>query len=140
MAADDRVAADQVDAHVDRAVARTDHRITRRGPAPPVVVAVGAVQGDRRAPHPQRAGGQRSPPRDPYAALVPVLNARIREIATAENVPLVDMFDVFNKDMTLIGLDDVHPTPRGFKVMAETFFAAIQKDAEQPHPAIGSVR
>jgi lysophospholipase L1-like esterase len=79
---------------------------------------------------PQRAGGSRSPPRDPYAALVPQLNDRIREIAQAENVPLVDMYAVFQRDMTLIGVDDVHPTPRGFQVMAETFFEAIRTHFE----------
>lgn len=86
---------------------------------------------------PQRAGGLRVPPRDPYAAFVPLLNAKIKEIATAENVPLVDMYAVFQKDMTLIGIDDVHPTPRGFQVMAETFFEAIKANFEVPHPTAG---
>jgi lysophospholipase L1-like esterase len=87
---------------------------------------------------PQRAGGQRN--RDFMAALVPVLNESIREIAKTENVPLVDIYDVFIKDMSLIGSDDLHPTARGFRVMAETFFKAIQEFGEQPHPALTGQR
>ena len=87
---------------------------------------------------PQRAGGQRS--RDIFAAFVPVMNARIKQIAAAEGVPLVDMFAVFEKDMTLIGTDDLHPTPRGFDVMAQTFFDAIKQHFEQPHPTTGLQR
>jgi lysophospholipase L1-like esterase len=83
---------------------------------------------------PQRAGGQRN--RDFMAALVPVLNESIRTIAKDEDVPLVDIYDVFIKDMSLIGSDDLHPTARGFGVMAETFFKAIQEFGEQPHPAL----
>ena len=83
---------------------------------------------------PQRAGGSRN--RDFMAALVPVLNASIREIAKTEDVPLVDIYEVFVKDMSLIGQDDLHPTARGFRVMAETFFKAIQEFGEQPHPAL----
>lgn len=87
---------------------------------------------------PQRAGGQRN--RDFMAALVPVLNESIREIAKTENVALVDIYDVFIKDMSLIGSDDLHPTARGFRAMAETFFKAIQESGEQPHPALTGQR
>ena len=87
---------------------------------------------------PQRAGGVRK--RDVMAALVPVLNEQIRQIATSENVPLVDMNAVFAADMSLLGVDDVHPTARGFRVMAETFFAAIRQHGEVPHPAVGGLR
>jgi lysophospholipase L1-like esterase len=83
---------------------------------------------------PQRAGGQRN--RDFMAALVPVLNESIRTIAKEENVPLVDIYDVFIKDMSLIGSDDLHPTARGFRVIAETFFKVIQESGEQPPPAL----
>lgn len=87
---------------------------------------------------PQRAGGQRN--RDFMAALVPVLNESIREIAKTENVPLVDIYEVFVKDISLIGSDDLHPTARGFRVMAETFFEAIKLHGEVPHPAVGGLR
>jgi lysophospholipase L1-like esterase len=81
---------------------------------------------------PQRANGFRVPPRDPFAALVPPFNDGVRALATEQNVPLVDMFAVFDADMSLIGIDDVHPTVRGFGVMADTFFEAIQKHFEEP--------
>ena len=87
---------------------------------------------------PQRAGGSRN--RDFMAALVPVLNESIREIAKTENVPLVDIYEVFIKDMSLIGSDDLHPTARGFRVMADTFFEAIKQHGEVPHPAVGGLR
>jgi lysophospholipase L1-like esterase len=87
---------------------------------------------------PQRAGTPRK--RDLMASLVPVLNESIREIAKTENVPLVEMYDVFAKDMSLLGSDDVHPTARGFRVMAETFFEAIKQHGEVPHPAVEGMR
>jgi lysophospholipase L1-like esterase len=81
---------------------------------------------------PQRATG--SPARERGSRLAPVLSARIRELAAAENVPLVDMFAVFERDMSLIGIDGLHPTPRGFQVMAQTFFEAIRQHGEAAHP------
>jgi lysophospholipase L1-like esterase len=90
---------------------------------------------------PQRMNGFRVPNRNPYAVLAPVFNDRIRALATAENVPLVDMFQVFAADMSLLGIDDVHPTVRGFQVMADTFFEAVRTHFEEPFPpAVGSLR
>jgi lysophospholipase L1-like esterase len=87
---------------------------------------------------PQRKGGLRN--RDELAALVPLFNDGVRALAAAENVPLVDMFEVFDKDMSLLGIDDVHPTRRGFEVMAETFFNAIRTHFEVPPPSAGGLR
>lgn len=83
---------------------------------------------------PQRANGFRSPPRNEFAARVPSFNERVRQLALDENVPLVDTFAVFDEDMSLIGSDDVHPTVRGFEVMAETFFEAIRMHFEETPP------
>jgi lysophospholipase L1-like esterase len=85
---------------------------------------------------PQRMNGFRVPPRDPFAVWVQPLNDEIRKLAAEENVPLVDMYAVFNADMSLIGIDDVHPTQRGFQVMADTFFEAIRTHFEVPPPAL----
>jgi lysophospholipase L1-like esterase len=85
---------------------------------------------------PQRANGFRVPPRNVFAARVPPFNDRVRALASAENVPLVDMYAVFNADMSLIGIDDVHPTQRGFQVMADTFFEAIRTHFEVAPPAL----
>lgn len=83
---------------------------------------------------PQRMNGFRVPPRNDYAVRVPAFNDGVRALAARENVPLVDMFAVFNADMSLIGVDDVHPTVRGFQVMADTFFEAIRMHFEVPPP------
>ncbi|MBA3885266.1 MAG: HYR domain-containing protein [Acidobacteria bacterium] len=80
---------------------------------------------------PQRMNGFRVPNRNPFAVLVPPFNDRVRALAASENVPLVDMFQVFAADMSLLGIDDVHPTVRGFQVMADTFFEAIRANFEQ---------
>jgi lysophospholipase L1-like esterase len=89
---------------------------------------------------PQRMDGFRVPNRNDFAIRVPPFNDRVRALAAAENVPLVDMFEVFDKDMSLIGIDDVHPTVRGFEVMADTFFDAIRKHFEVPPPSAGGLR
>jgi lysophospholipase L1-like esterase len=89
---------------------------------------------------PQRMDGFRFPNRNQFAILVPPFNEGVRSLALAENVPLVDMFQVFNSDLSLIGIDDVHPTVRGFEVMAETFFQAIRTHFEVPPPAAGGMR
>lgn len=85
---------------------------------------------------PQRANGFRVPPRDEFAARVPPFNDRVRALAAAEAVPLVDMFAVFHADMSLIGVDDVHPTRRGFQVMADTFFEAVKTHLEVALPLL----
>jgi lysophospholipase L1-like esterase len=89
---------------------------------------------------PQRMDGFRQPNRNAFAILVPPFNDGVRAIASAENVPLVDMFTVFEADMSLIGIDDVHPTVRGFDVMAETFFDAVRMHFEVPPPSVGVLR
>jgi lysophospholipase L1-like esterase len=89
---------------------------------------------------PQRMNGFRVPDRNDFAVRVPAFNDRVRALAEAENVPLVDMFKVFEADMSLIGIDDVHPTRRGFEVMAETFFEAIRMHFEAPPPPVGGLR
>jgi lysophospholipase L1-like esterase len=89
---------------------------------------------------PQRADGLRVPPRNQFAERVPPFNDGVRALAALENVPLVDMFEVFDRDMTLLGIDDVHPTVRGFEMMAETFFEAIRMHFEAPPPPVGGLQ
>jgi lysophospholipase L1-like esterase len=78
---------------------------------------------------PQRAGGLRH--RDAVAAIIPGFNDQVRALATSEAVALVDVYNAMKDDMSLIGLDDLHPTPRGYEVIAETFFQAIRRSFEQ---------
>jgi lysophospholipase L1-like esterase len=73
---------------------------------------------------PQRPGGVRG--RDAVAALIPGFNERIRALAMAARVVLVDVYAAMEGDLSLLGADDLHPTARGYEVIAETFFEAIQ--------------
>jgi lysophospholipase L1-like esterase len=77
---------------------------------------------------PQRAGGVRH--RDVIAQLIPSFNDRIRALATSEGVLLVDVYAGMKDDMSLIGVDDLHPTIRGYDTMAGIFFEAIKNGLE----------
>jgi lysophospholipase L1-like esterase len=74
---------------------------------------------------PQRGGGRR----DAVARSIPLFNERIKALAASRNVVLVDVFRAM--DLTLIGRDDLHPTQRGFEVIADTFFTAIRTHFER---------
>ena len=84
---------------------------------------------------PQRAGGARR--RDVVAAIIPVFNDRIRALAGAESIPVVDVYNGMKDDMTLIGIDDLHPTLRGYDVMAGIYFDAIKANFEN-HASSGT--
>ena len=77
---------------------------------------------------PQRAGGLRR--RDIVAAFIPVFNDRIRALAAAEGIPVVDVYGGMKDDLSLIGIDDLHPTLRGYDVMAGIYFDAIRTNFE----------
>jgi lysophospholipase L1-like esterase len=78
---------------------------------------------------PQRRGGRR----DAVARVIPQLNDEIRALAARRNAVLVDVFAALEPGLqTLIGVDDLHPTIEGHRVIAETFFSAIQKAFEAP--------
>jgi lysophospholipase L1-like esterase len=74
---------------------------------------------------PQRPDGLRN--RAEVAARVPPFNERIRSLAAARGVVLVDVYNAMKDDLSLIGLDDLHPTERGFGVIADTFVEAIRR-------------
>jgi len=84
---------------------------------------------------PQRAGGAHVPPRDAVARRIPAFNERIRSLAASENVPVVDVYDAMKDKLYLIGVDDLHPTPQGYVVMAQTFFDAIREHLEVKPPS-----
>ena len=77
---------------------------------------------------PQRAGGVRH--RDAVAQLIPSFNDRIRAVATSEGVLLIDVYAGMKNDISLIGVDDLHPTIRGYDTMAGIFFEAIKSSLE----------
>lgn len=83
---------------------------------------------------PQRSGGLRR--RDAVASTIPGFNDRIRELAAAENVVLIDVYNGMKDDLSLIGLDDLHPTVFGYEVMAKIYQEAIQKGFEEPPAAV----
>jgi lysophospholipase L1-like esterase len=83
---------------------------------------------------PQRSGGLRH--RDAVAAIIPSFNESIRQMAARERVPVVDVYNALKDRMDLIGIDDLHPTPEGYDVIAATFFEAIRANLEEPRTTI----
>ena len=62
----------------------------------------------------------------PIAAILQA-NFLITEMAAAEGVVLVDLFDAFfGQEATLVGDDGLHLTPAGNEVVAATFYSAIK--------------
>jgi lysophospholipase L1-like esterase len=75
---------------------------------------------------PQRPDGERN--RAPIAARVAPFNDQVRALAAARGVILVDVYNAMINDLNvLIGVDDLHPTDRGFAVIADTFAHAINE-------------
>lgn len=87
---------------------------------------------------PQRAGGLRG--RDAVAALIPGFNDLVRNLANGEEVGLIDVYGGMKDDLSTIGIDDLHPTERGYDVMATIFFDGIKALYEERAPLSGSSR
>jgi acyl-CoA thioesterase-1 len=70
--------------------------------------------------------------------LVAPYNDGLRGIAGAESIPLVDVYQAFNGDITtLVDVDGLHPTPAGYQIIADTFFKSIKQNLEQSSPMSG---
>jgi lysophospholipase L1-like esterase len=88
------------------------------------------------------------PPIDPsgfrgmvYGAdLVPGFNDSIRQVASLENVPLVDVYQAFGGNLALLSADGVHPNPGGYQRIADTFFTSIKVTLEVGGPAPAGVQ
>jgi len=65
---------------------------------------------------------------------VPLLNERIKGIAAAENVTLVDLYAVV--PITEIGPDGLHPTATGYGLMADAWLKAIIDTLEIKPPPV----
>ena len=64
-------------------------------------------------------------------AFVSPYNDGLRDIASGENVALVDVNAAFHGDVTtLVDCDGLHPTPAGYQVIADTFYKSIQQTLE----------
>ena len=71
------------------------------------------------------------PARTKGSSIVPTYNGMVRAAATAEGIPLVDVYTAYGSDApTLIGFDGLHPNPSGYQRIADTFFAAIKSSLE----------
>lgn len=77
------------------------------------------------------------PPQNPagvYGAqgyqTVPLMNAELRLLAASESVPLVDVFDAFAGNLTLLAPDGLHPNAQGYTTIANRFFDVIRARLE----------
>jgi lysophospholipase L1-like esterase len=61
-------------------------------------------------------------------AAVPVLNSRIKSLAAAENVTLVDLFAAL--PTSELGGDGLHPKPSGYALLADEWLKAIEATME----------
>jgi lysophospholipase L1-like esterase len=66
------------------------------------------------------------------ADAVPLLNSDIASFAAQKGVPLVDVYQAFGGNLSLIGGDGLHPTADGYHLIATTFFAKIRQTLELP--------
>ena len=85
---------------------------------------------------PQRAGGARA--RDLVAGLIPGFNDKLRALAVSHDAVLVDVYAGMKDDLSLIGVDDLHPTARGYEAMASIYRDAIAKAFEATTSAYGA--
>lgn len=58
---------------------------------------------------------------DIFAGAVPILNARIRQMAAEENCPVADLESALGGDSSLFKSDGLHPNDAGLQVIAQTF-------------------
>jgi lysophospholipase L1-like esterase len=63
-------------------------------------------------------------------SLVTSFNDGIRTLASVEGVTLVDVYQGFGGDFSLLGPDGLHPAARGYAKIADQFFKAIQQTLE----------
>jgi lysophospholipase L1-like esterase len=87
---------------------------------------------------PQRPNGVRN--RGAVAALIPGYNDRVKALATAEGLGVIDVFDGMKDDLSTIGVDDLHPTERGYDVMATIFVDGVKRLFEERQTMAGRWR
>jgi hypothetical protein len=59
----------------------------------------------------------------------------VRALAASHSAVLVDVYAGMKDDLSLIGIDDLHPTEHGYEVMAQIYFDAIKAAFEVKDPA-----
>ena len=79
-----------------------------------------------------------------HAAAIPDFNRRVRNLAAARGVTLVDIDEVITRgrcstgsgaSLPCLGPDGVHPTVEGYGLMADAFFDLIVRRYDEPAPA-----
>lgn len=61
---------------------------------------------------------------------IPPLNAEIRQLAVAEGVPLVDVFNAFGNNLSYLGPDGTHPNAEGYALIANAFYNVLRNELE----------
>ena len=85
-------------------------------------------------PHARRAARSR---RDAVAVADPGLQRpRPRASPASEGMPLIDVYNGMKDDLSLIGVDDLHPTARGYDVMAGDL---LRRDPDELRGQAGAV-
>jgi lysophospholipase L1-like esterase len=86
---------------------------------------------------PERPGGARAY----VVGIVTTFNDQLKAAAQRENIPVVDVYSAFGGDVTtLIGPDGLHPSAKGYQVMANAFLAKIKETLEAPSASTSTVR
>jgi lysophospholipase L1-like esterase len=65
------------------------------------------------------------------ADLVPGFNDSVRSIASSEGVTLVDVYEAFGGDSSLLGADGLHPNASGYQRIADRFLQTLVDTLEQ---------
>ncbi len=73
------------------------------------------------------------------AELVSSFNDRIRSVAAAENITLVDVQLAFGGNLALLSSDGVHPNADGYNTIAGAFFDAIRRTLENRTSVASSI-
>jgi hypothetical protein len=66
------------------------------------------------------------------------LHDKLRALAVSHNAVLVDVYAGMKDDLSLIGVDDLHSTARGYKAMASIYRDAIAKAFDATTSAYGA--
>ena len=86
---------------------------------------------------PQNPDGTDTAKRRLQAPLVAPFNDLVRDLAGSKNIPLVDVYQAFGGNLSLLGVDGLHPTAAGYHLIADTFLASIKANLEAPAATSG---
>jgi len=72
-------------------------------------------------------------------SLVSGFNDGVRSLAASEGVTLVDIYQGFGGNLSLVGPDGLHPSADGYQKIADLFFTAIKQTLETPSPSTSTI-